>query len=335
MNRLLPALALAALAAPAAAPAAPAPERRVVDRVAATVNGEVVTLMDLTDRVGDALERADAMPAGPARDRARADVLRRALEAVLAEKLLEGAAKEAQVEPTEEQVDAAVAEIKARNGFDDGQLDRALAEQGIDRARFREQLRTELHTMTLLQSKVRGRIRVTEEDVRSYYTSHPGEFSGVDEVLVRHIFLPLDPAAPPLETSKARARAEDVLRRLRAGEPFDRVAREVSQGPSASEGGELGWIRRGTIEKTLEDVAFGLKKGEVSGVVRAGPGLHVLKVEDRRVGGGKTFDEVKDQIRDRLTMEQGESARQQYVAELRKTAAIDVRLPELREEAQR
>jgi hypothetical protein len=73
---------------------------------------------------------------------------------------------------------------------------------------------------------VRSRIRVSDEDVRSYYQSHPGEFAGQDEVLVHHIFLPLSPAAPESEAAKVRARAEDVLRRLRAGEPFAKVARE-------------------------------------------------------------------------------------------------------------
>jgi peptidyl-prolyl cis-trans isomerase SurA len=327
---LLPLLFAAALAAPAPQKTT---EKKVVDRVAATVNGEVVTLQDLVDRAGDALEHADALPAGPARDRARAEVLQRSFDGIVSEKLLESAAKELEIDVTEEQVDAAVAEIKQRNGFDDAALDRALTEQGLDRPKFRDQLRKEIRTMSVLQYKVRSRLHVSDEDVKAYYQAHPGEFAGDQEVLVRHVFLPLAKDASPAEAAKLRAQADELVRRLRSGEDFAKVAREVSKGPSAQEGGELGWIKRGTIEKSLEDAAFRLGKGEISGVIQAGQGLHILRVDDRRLGGGRSFDEAKEQIRDRLSQEQAESYRQQYVADLRRDAAVEIRLPELRTDA--
>jgi peptidyl-prolyl cis-trans isomerase SurA len=329
VTHLLPALIAAATLA-----SAPAPARRVIDRVAATVNGEVVTLQDLVARSGEAYARADALAPGPVRDRARTEVLRRAFDAVVAEKLLEAAANELQLEVTDEQVDAAIAQIKQQNGWtEDRQLDAALADQGLDRAAFRDQLRREIRTIQLLGYKVRSKVRVSDQDVKAYYQAHPGEFAGQEEVLVRHIFLPIPDGATDAQLAQVRAQAEQVVRRLKAGEDFAKIARDVSKGPSAAEGGELGWIRRGTIEKSLEDVAFGLKKGEVSQFVRVGPGLHLLRVDDRRLGGGRPFDEVKEQIHERLANEQSETYREQYVAELRRDAAIDVRLPELQGEA--
>jgi peptidyl-prolyl cis-trans isomerase SurA len=331
VTAILPAVLAAALAA-----AAPAPQRRVIDRVAATVNGDVVTLQDLVQRSGDSYARADALAAGPVRDRARAEVLRRAFDQVVSEKLIDAAAKELDLEVTEEQVDAAVAQIKQQNGWtQEAQLDQALAEQGLDRKTFREQLKKEIRTIQLLGYKVRSKVKVSDEDVNAYYLAHPGEFSGQEEVLLRHIFLPLPEPATDAQLAEVRAQAEQVLRRLHAGEDFGKVAREVSKGPAAEEGGELGWVKRGTIEKSLEDVAFKLQKGEISSFVRAGPGLHILRVDDRRIGGAKPFDEVKDQIRERLAAEQAESYREQYVAELRKDATIDVRLPELQPETKK
>lgn len=313
-------LAVALLADPAA---------EVVDRVAATIEGDVVTLSDLVERIGPEWSRIEAMPDGPERDRERRDLLRRAFDVVVAEKLLSQQAKALQLEVSDAQVDAAIADIKTRNRLDDAALAQALEDQGLDLPSFRAQVRRELETYSVLNQKVRGRVRISDADVRNYYQTHPQEFGGEEEVRVRHIFLPLREGAPRADEEKARALGERVLGRLAEGEDFAKVARDVSKGPSAGDGGELGWLRRGTIQKTLEDAAFALKPGEVSGLVRAGPGLHLLKVEERRVGGGKSLEEVSEEIRIRLYEEQVGTYRQQYIEELKRGAAIDVRIPEL------
>ncbi len=319
----------AALAASAAA-AAPAAPRQVVDRVAATINGEVVTLSDLEERAGAEWARVERMEPGKARDEARVAALRRAFDTIVAERLLSDEAKTLQVDVTDAQIDAAVGDIKARNHFDDAQLDQALTEQGLTRAEFRAQIRRELETFQVLQFKVRGRVKLSDEDVRNYYQTHPQEFGGEPEVRVRHIFLPLPEDAPAAQEQKVRAEGEKVLARLKAGEDFAAVARQVSKGPSAADGGDLGWLKRGTVQKALEDVAFKLQPGQISGLVRAGPGLHILKVEERRTGGGKKFEDVAEEIKNRLYEEQVSTYRQQYIDELKRGALVDVKLPELK-----
>lgn len=302
----------------------------VVDRVAATVGGEVVTLSELTERVGPEWERVERMKEGAERERERSDLLRRAFDLLVAEKLLAQQAKTLQLEVTEAQVDAALADIKARNRFDDARLDEALADQGLDRATFREQVRRELETYQVLNQKVRGRVKVSDADVRNYYQTHPQEFGGEEELRVRHIFLPLREGAPKAEEEKVRALGARILERLASGEDFAQVARETSKGPSASDGGDLGWLRRGTIQRQLEDAAFALKDGQVSPLIRAGPGLHIVRVEEHRVGGGRSLESVSEEIRMRLYEEQVGTYRQQYIEELKRAAHIEVRIPELK-----
>jgi peptidyl-prolyl cis-trans isomerase SurA len=327
------AAATATPAAPAApaAPAKPAEPREVVNRVAAVVNGEVITLQELRDRAGEDYRQAVAMPAGPGRDAAVRGALKRALDAMIADKLIHGQVANLQAEATDEQVTAAIEDIKKRNRADDKQLDQMLAEQGLTRAAFREQIKAQLESYNVLSYKLRGKVRTGDEDLKNYYQSHPAEFTGELELHVRHIFLPLAENAPPAEVARAQAAGEKALQRIAAGEPFDTVAREVSKGPGAAEGGDLGWLRRGTIQKSLEDIAFSLKDGQVSALVRSGPGLHVFKVEERRMGGGKTFEQAKDEIRDRLSMEQAQGYREQFVAELKRDAVIDILMPELKD----
>lgn len=317
----------------AAAPAAPAPSTaapaRVVDRVAAVVNGDVVTLSDLAERAGPDYERAERLPAGPAREEARTKVLKAAFDQVVSEKLLHEKAVELQIESNDQQIDAAIEDIKKRNNFDDAQLDEALRQQGLDRATFRQNVKREYDAFLVLQYQVRGRVKIADEDLKNYYQTHTQEFGGEPEVHVRHILLPLAENAPPAEEAKVRAELEKIRQRVLSGEDFAKVARQVSKGPSAQEGGDLGWLRHGTIDQRLEEAALALKPGEISRPVRAGPGLHLFKVEERRIAGAKTFEQAKEEIRQKLFEQQAGTYREQMMTELRRDAFIDPKIPEL------
>jgi peptidyl-prolyl cis-trans isomerase SurA len=324
-------LALALAADPAGpAPAPPPTQRIVLNRVAATVNGEVVTLQELEQRGGEEWRKANTAAPGVERDRAVAQVLRRAFDQVVAEKLFHSQAAALQVEVTDEEVNAAIEDIKKRNNADEKMLDQMLAEQGLTRPVFREQIRSQLESYRVLSAKVRSKVRLSDDDVKNYYQRHPGEFAGEEELHVRHILLPLDENAPAMEVGRATLLGEKARERLASGEPFAQVAQAMSKAPNAAEGGDLGWLRRGTMQRSLEEIVFALKDGEVSKLVRAGPGLHLFKVEERRLGGGKSFEQAKDEIRDRLSMEQTQAYREQYLGELKRDAVIDLRIPELK-----
>ncbi|HEY7724248.1 MAG TPA: peptidylprolyl isomerase [Anaeromyxobacteraceae bacterium] len=321
---MLTALLAAALLAPA-----PAPAGTVLNRVAAVVNGEVVTLKELRDRAAPELRALDARTAGPEREQVRAQLLKQVLEAVVAERLLDAQVKDLQAEATEAEIDEAIDGIKKRERIDDASLDRALAEQGLDRAAFRKQTKRSLEARNVLRLRVGSKIRVTDEDVRNHYQQHQKEYLSGVELRVRHVFLQLPAGAPAAEEARVRTRAEQLVARLRAGADFARLAREVSQGPSAADGGDLGWLARGVVQPEVERAAYGLRDGEVSDPVRTRNGFQILKVEARRGGAVRPFDEVKELIRDRLTNDQVDSYTHQYVAELRRDAVVDVRLPGL------
>jgi peptidyl-prolyl cis-trans isomerase SurA len=299
--------------------------------VAALVNGEVISLRDLQERAGPEWQHADALAPGLERDQSMKRLLQRTWELVLAERLFHAQAVQLQMETTDVQVDQAVDDIKKRNHFDDTQLDMALASQGLDRATFRTQLRRELESMQVLGYRVRSRVKVTDEDLQHYYKTHPAAFGGEEELHVSHLFLPLADGAPPAAVQAAEAEAQKLRQRLAGGEDFAAVARQASKGPGAEQGGDLGWLKRGSIQKALEEAFVGLADGEVSKPVRVGPGLHLFKVVERRRAGGRSFEQAKDEIRDLLLQEQSTAYREQYVAELKRDAAIEVRLPELKE----
>jgi peptidyl-prolyl cis-trans isomerase SurA len=313
VNTLLQTALLLSLAAPA----------QVVDRVAAIVNGEVVTLSELVQRAGPDYRRDDP--------KARAAALKSAFDLLVAEKLFAAQATALGVDVSEQVVEASIDDFKRRNKIDDTMLDELLQREGLTRDGLRQRFRRDLEAGQIMRLKVSSRVKVTDEDVKNYYQTNEKLFGGEEELKVRHIFLPMAAGAGPAEEARVRAEGEKILARLASGQDFAKVAREVSKGPSAPEGGDLGWLRRGTLTPELDRVAFHLDPGRTSGLVKTRTGYHILKVDERRVGGGKGFDEVKEEIRDRLTNEQVEAFRNQYVAELRRDALVEVRIPELKE----
>jgi peptidyl-prolyl cis-trans isomerase SurA len=324
------ALALAGAPAAAAAPASPASTFRFeVNRVAALVNGDVITMRELERAGGSALNDANLLPPGPDRDKARAQALRAAFDLLVADRLFAQQVKKLDLGVSDAQVDAQVEAIKTQNHFSDAQLEEALSTEGLNLASFRDRVRNQLQNYAVLQYKVQGKVKVSDQDLENYYRSHPREFDGDEEVHLRHIFLPLPPGAGAAELSKVQAAGEALLGRLKKGEDFAKLAREASKGPSAENGGDLGWLKRGSVQKALEDAAFGLQPGQVSGLVRVGNGIHILQVLEHRKLPSRAFADVKETIRDRLVQEQAESYRAQFVAELRRDAVIETHVPEL------
>jgi len=304
---------------------------RMLDRVAGIVNGDVITLREVEERAGSDLQHAEAMAPGPARERARTSALKAAFDSLVAERLFTAQVAALGVEVTDAEIDAVIADVKRRNGLDDDRLAQALASQGMDWASYRKAVKRDLESMRLVQLKIRSKVQVNDEDVRNYWQTHPQEFKANDEVRARHIFLPVASDAPAEEVARVRAEAEKAVARLRGGEDFALVARQVSQGPSASDGGELGWLRRGTVQAEIERVVFALKPGQLSDPIRTRSGFQILEVEERRGGGTRPLEEVKETIRDRLVNEQGDAYRAQYIADLKRDASIETRLPELKE----
>ncbi len=136
-----------------------------------------------------------------------------------------------------------------------------------------------------------------DEKLREFYQSRSQQFSVPEERKVRHILLTIPEGAGESEVEAVRAKAEEVLKRIRAGESFAAVAREVSEDPGSAEvGGDLGFISLGVMEPDFEQVAFALQEGDVSEPVLTSFGFHIIKVDEIRAGEVKPFESVRDEL---------------------------------------
>lgn len=145
-----------------------------------------------------------------------------------------------------------------------------------------------------------GNQDVTQEEMKAYYENHEQEFARDEQVKARHILIEVDEEASDEEVEKARQEIEKAARRLEQGADFAQVASEMSEAPSADQGGDLGWFGRDSMVQEFEEAAFALQPGEISDPVRTEYGFHLIQVTERKEAGVQPFTQVQGKIRTRL-----------------------------------
>jgi len=140
-------------------------------------------------------------------------------------------------------------------------------------------------------------VDIDDAAIADYYEQNSEDFIEPEMVNARHILFEANDQASQEDIEMARAQAMQAMLRARAGEDFGELAKELSEGPSAPRGGELGWFPRGAMVEPFEKAAFELEPGKISEPVRTSFGWHVIKVEDRREEGVRTLEEARDDIR--------------------------------------
>lgn len=152
----------------------------------------------------------------------------------------------------------------------------------------------------LIEKQIGPTISVSDEEVKTFYAENPELFDAQEQVHARHIVFKAALDADAETVGQARAKAEDARRRALEGEDFAELARELSEGPAAPNGGDVGFFSRGQTAPAFESAAFALAPGGISPVVRTPFGLHVIKVEEKRPARRVPLDEVFDHVRNLL-----------------------------------
>ena len=299
----------------------------LVERVAAVVNKDIIALSELERRAAPELAAAASERDVGRRATKRNEVLHEMLDVMIGEKLMDSAAKESNVEVTEQDVDTAIEDVKKSHNLDQQRLEEAVRSEGMTIAKYREVVRGQVARLKLIQQKVRSRVKVTEQDVRSEYDKYVKLQQDDPEVHIRHIVLQLDANASPQQVEAARQKAQAIAEEARRpGVDFATLAKQKSEGASAPEGGDIGFFKHGVMLPEYEKVAFKLKPGEVSDPVRTDKGWHVIKVEEIRDASVKSYEQMKDVLREQLARTQLDRATQAYVQELRQAAVVDVKI---------
>jgi peptidyl-prolyl cis-trans isomerase D len=152
-----------------------------------------------------------------------------------------------------------------------------------------------------------SKLTVAEADMQDYYESNLEKFKNPKTVQARHILIKVDQNAKPEEVESARQRAEDVLKLARDGQDFAALARQYSEGPTKTKGGDLGTFRREAMVKPFADKAFSMKAGDISDPVRTRFGWHIIKVENANPAKTLSLDEARADIEKTLKTERSKN----------------------------
>jgi len=215
-------------------------------------------------------------------------------------------------------------------------LAKAAQEQGVSYEDFKENLRENIITQKVIQQEVGSKINITPEEIQKYYKDHLSEMTQPEQVRLSEILISTQPK--PTEDPKtaasitdaqrvaaAQAKADQVYADIQKGAKFDDIARANSDGPTASQGGDLGYFKRGTLAKELEDITFGMKAGDVTKPIRTKQGFVILQVTEHQQAGVPPEKDVEGKIQDALYLKKLQPALRAYLTKLREDAYIDIK----------
>ena len=245
-----------------------------------------------------------------------------ATEQVVGQKLLVQEARREKVQVDEKQLEQKLQQIEKRVGGHD-QFVALLQQSGTTLKRYQQTAHDQELISEFKQSRIMPKVSVTDAEVKKFYDDNPNYFEKPEEVRAQHILIKVPPNATEAQKKEAKAKAEAARQRALKGEDFSALAKELSEGPSAPRGGELGFFDRNTMVKPFADAAFALKVGEISPVVETQFGYHVIKVEEHRPAHKQSLDEVQLPIRNYLTQEKVNEQLTELVNKLKSSAKIE------------
>lgn len=295
----------------------------IVDRIAATVDTEVILYSDVMLEVTGPIQEARRRAASEDEFQAEAArIVRDALDQAVESRILYRQALLAGVVPDEKAVDRQIDEL--RSMYESSQaFENELKNAGITMKEFRERIKKQRMAASLANFKLQEfekQVVVSEAEVAEYYQRNTAQYNHPERVYVRQIFLVAPEDSP--ERAKARAQMEVVVDELRNGASFAELAKAHSQAPGAEQGGLVGWQRRGDLIEPLNSAVFSLEVGEVSEILESTSGIHVLQVERREQAGTRTLNEVRAEIEPLLRAERAQERLKTWMNELRKRSRV-------------
>jgi len=256
---------------------------RPSDYIVAVVNSEPITNQDVQRRMERIVRQANQQGSRlPARDQLARDVL----ENLVMERAQLQLARETGVRVDDAAVDLGEQNIARQNGIDVPELRRRLTREGLTPERFRAEIRDQIMATRLRDRELEARVKVSDAEVEQYLreqTQAPA--AAPTEINLAQVLVSVPEGATPQQLAERQARAQEVLRRARAGEDFAALARAYSDAPEAASGGALGLRSPDRYPELFLQAAATLPVGGLSEVVRSGAGFHVLKVLEKRQPG--------------------------------------------------
>ncbi|MED5467257.1 MAG: peptidylprolyl isomerase, partial [Pseudomonadota bacterium] len=261
-------------------------ERKLLDRVVAIVDDEVILQSELDARINTIVGRLSAQGTGlPPRELLE----QRVLDQLIQESLQLQMADQMGMRISDNELNETLANIARSNGMTLAEFEGQLAEEGVTYQQAREQIRNEMLTSRVQQRRVGNRVRVTDREVENYLQAQQANGSTDAEYRLAYIFIEVDDPASEASVDEARETAQALRQQIANGRDFREVAVAESDASNALEGGDMGWRSESQLPSLVAPVVPDLEVGEPSQVLENNSGFHLVMVMDKRGGEQQQF----------------------------------------------
>ena len=301
----------------------PSVSGEICNRVVAIVNDEVVTLYELDTMI----QLLTGTPSKQLKNKSEEIYIKtrqKVLDDLVDQKIVLEKIKELKIEVTAKEVDQAIERVKADNQFTQEDLIAELKEQGNNYESYRKSIKEELERIQLINYEVKSKIILREEEIEEYYNTHRDEFTRQGKVRLAVIFLKQEDPADKNEARALYQKAQEILSMIKDGKNFANLARKLSNGPGASEGGDLGVFKMAELNPEMAEIIKDLSAGEVSKPIIRPSGIKIIKVEEKDGGGEKSLEQVRNAIQTILYRKELDKKYSAWIKELRKKAYIKI-----------
>lgn len=297
----------------------------IIERVVALVGERPILLSELRERTKPFAQNLPPTPSE--RAAAESELYSEMLGRMVDEELLRRVASEAQVSVDREEVEAAIARVASGNGVTVEELLAEVERSGVSAAQYRIELRRQLLDAKVLNVRLQGRIRISEDDVRAEYQQLVSSERQQLEFRAAVIRLDLPATATSTETAKLLAQARALAEQARNGDDFSELSRSHSTDAATRESaGLLPSMRPAQLPPELQSVVLKLEVGEVGAPVRSGNTLVIIKLLERAESSLPSYEKATGQLQQRVQMRKMEKARRTWLDGLRKRTHVEIRL---------
>lgn len=299
----------------------------VVEEIIARVNNQIVTRSEYLrskDQLKQEAEQQDPTHAAKVIAEREKDVLRDLID----QQLLIEKGKDLGITADTELIKKLDEMRKQMNLESMDDLEKAAQGQGVSFEDFKQNLRNQIITQQVIGKEVGQKLSVTKDEEKKFYDDHKSELEQPEQIRLGEILVSTDKKGNGDEAQQvtaAQAKAQDLSDQIHKGASFEDIAKKNSDGSTASQGGDLGYFKRGTLAKELEDKTFAMKAGDVSDVIRTKQGFVILKVSEHQMAGIPELTEVQPRVQDALYMQKLQPALRVYLQKLREEAFIEIK----------
>ncbi|MBI5237019.1 MAG: peptidylprolyl isomerase [Deltaproteobacteria bacterium] len=256
-----------------------------------------------------------------------ASVQMEVLESMIRREILYQESRKSGIKPDENAVNKEIKTLRQQFS-NETEYKNELGRMNITEEMLRSRIERSSSVQQYVERQFAAKITVKDNDMVTYYESHLDLFKQPLQTCVSHILIQTDPKWEKSRKQEARRKTEQILKNVKKGQDFAALAREQSDGPTRTNGGDIGCVKMGQLDKQFEGTVFALKPGETTDIIETDYGFHLFKVTDKKPETVLAYENVKEKIRQFLREEKAKQEADLQAKTLREKAAVEILMKE-------